>query len=335
VANRNLVVIGASAGGVEALQRVIANLPVTLKASVLIVLHTSSGSATMLPQIFQRCSRLPVLEAEDGMALRNGQIVLACPDLHLLVEHGLIRVIAGPRENRHRPAIDPLFRSAAASHGARAIGVILTGMLDDGTSGLMLLRARSGEAIVQDPSTAMFPSMAEHALAQVPDAHVVPLEKIAACITRLTEEELPGNTGKSENASGSAPHDAAELVEGMERENGSAPNSGFSCPECGGVLREIDENGLLRYRCRVGHAYTARALAAEQWIGIDTALWSALRALEESAALQRRLSTRDIGKGLTDMYRDRAENTEQNAKTLRDFLVQLAQERSDQPRNDG
>lgn len=334
MANRNLVVVGASAGGVEALQRVISGLSVTLRACVLVVLHTSADSGRLLPRIFQRCSRMPVMEAQDAVPLENGRIYVAQPDLHLLVEDGLIRVIPGPRENRHRPAIDPLFRSAATSHGRRTIGVVLTGMLDDGTSGLMLLRARGGAAIVQEPSTAMFPSMPEHALAQVPDAHVVPLEKIAACITRLTEEELPDNSEKLENNGGGSPRDAAKMVEGMEEENNSAVNSGFSCPECGGVLREVDDNGFLRFRCRVGHAYTARVLAAEQWIGIDTALWSALRALEESAALHRRLAERDVKGLLTPAHRERAENTEQNAKTLREFLVQLAQERAERSESD-
>jgi two-component system, chemotaxis family, protein-glutamate methylesterase/glutaminase len=325
VANRNLVVIGASAGGVEALQRVIGGLPTTLNACVLIVLHTSSRS---LARVLERSSQLPVAEAEDATPLRNGRIYLARPDLHLVVEDGFIRVIAGPRENSHRPAIDPLFRSAASSHGARAIGVVLTGAQDDGTSGLMLLRARGGAAIVQDPSTAMFSSMPEHALARVPDACVLPLEKIAACITRLTEDEFPENAVKTQPAAG-APHQAAEMVKGMEHEDISAVNSGFSCPECGGVLREIDDHGFLRYRCRVGHAYTARVLAAEQWIGIDTALWSAMRALEERAALDRRMAEHSASGRFGRAFRERAENTEQNVRTLREFLVQLAQERAE------
>jgi two-component system chemotaxis response regulator CheB len=327
VANRDLVVIGASAGGIEAVERVIADLPVSLRACVLIVLHTSSGAATVLPGIFQRCSRLPVVEAEDGMKLQNGQILLATPDLHLLVEDGVARVIAGPRENRHRPAIDPLFRSAATSHGPRAIGVILTGMLDDGTSGLMLLRARGGAAVVQDPSTAVFPSMPQHALAQVPDAHIVPLEQIGVCIARLTEEELPGDASNREAAE-TVPPESAEVARETAEEGGAAPFSGFSCPECGGVLSEISDNGPMRYRCRVGHAYTASFLADEQWIGVDTALWSALRALEESAALHRRMAERGPGDPLADHYRERAEDSEQNVRTLRRFLVDLAEKKA-------
>ncbi len=200
MANRSLVVIGASAGGVQALRCVLAGLPATLQACVLVVLHTSSAADGLLPLIFQRSTLLPVFEAEDCMPLETGRIYVASPGLHLLVEDSLVRVIAGPPEHRHRPAIDPLFRSAAASHGTRAIGVILTGMLDDGTSGLMVLRARGGAAIVQDPSTALFSSMPEHALAQVPDAHVVPLDRIADCITHLTEEELSGPCGNGDKS---------------------------------------------------------------------------------------------------------------------------------------
>jgi two-component system chemotaxis response regulator CheB len=328
VANRDVVVIGASAGGIEALQRLLGTLPVSLPAAVLIVLHTGSHAGNRLAEIFQRSSPLRVVAAQDGAPLRHGTAYVAQPDSHLLVDYGLVRVIPGPRENRHRPAIDPLFRSAGRTYGPRAIGVVLTGMLDDGSSGLMLLRSAGGQAIVQDPATAMFPSMPENALARVPDAHVVPLESIGRCIVRLTQEPLPdpavhGNGDPDEKAPA-----VSAMVAEMEHEDNATQSSMFGCPECGGVLREIEEKGFLRYRCRVGHAYTAQFLELEQRNGIDVALWSALRALEENAALYRRMAETNVYRQIADRYRERAAETDINVTKLREFFTELAQKKT-------
>ncbi len=325
--HRDLIVIGASAGGIETLQKLLAALPGDLEAAVLIVLHT--GPASVLPQILRRSSNLPASHPADGTLVRKGQIYIAPPDFHMLLEGNHLRVLHGPRENLHRPAIDPLFRSAAVSAGRRVIGVVLTGMLDDGTSGLMVIRAHGGAAIVEDPRTALFPAMPSNALRQVPDAQVLPIERIPAELVHLTTEELPDGP----KAEASATSVEAKETEFLELEVPQMPDdvrpghpSAFACPDCGGVLWELEEkSGFLRFRCRVGHAFTLDHLDAEQRHAVETALWSALRALEESAALYRRMGERAGGARQTSAARfiERANNKEANAQVLRDFLVHV------------
>ena len=327
--HRDLVVIGASAGGIEALQRLVAGLPASLKAAVLVVLHTSNRTESLLPNIMGRAGRLPASHPVDRTRIQKGHIYIAPPDYHMLVEGNTLRVLQGPRENLHRPAIDPLFRSAAVSAGRRVIAVVLTGLLDDGTSGLMVVKAHGGVPIVQDPATAMFDAMPKNALEQVPDASVLPLEQIPAELVRLIAEELPDGPERPSAADSLEVKETRLLEWEMPQlENGERPGrpSSFACPDCGGVLWELEENGFLRFRCRVGHAFTARHLSAEQRHAIETALWSALRALEESAALYHRLAERANKNGQpqsAERFQERADNTETNAKTLRQFLVEV------------
>lgn len=327
--HRDLVVVGASAGGIEALQQIIRGLPADFDAAVLIVLHTSGRSTSLLPQILGRATRLPVSHPEDRTPIQKGHIYVAPPDRHMLIEDSHVRVLHGPRENLHRPAIDPLFRSAAVTAGRRAIGVVLSGLLDDGTSGLMVLRAHGGAAIVQDPQTALFSPMPQHALEQVQDAQMLPVEAISAELVRLVREGLPEEIEPRHSAESVEEKETRFLEREMpQMENGERPGhpSAFACPDCGGVLWELEENGFLRYRCRVGHAFTARHLSAEQRHAIETALWSALRALEESAALYYRLAEKSVQGSrvaTASRFRDRAENSEQNAKVLREFLVHV------------
>jgi two-component system chemotaxis response regulator CheB len=260
--------------------------------------------------------------------IKKGNIYVAPPDCHLIVDRHHLRLVRGPRENHHRPAIDPTFRSAALAYGPRVIGVVLSGSLDDGTGGLMVIRAHGGEAIVQDPASAAFPSMPENALKMVPDAHVATLNEMPDLIAKLVSQPLHV-TQPALVTDALAARDVrmAELdMAAVESDIRLGTPSAFGCPECGGVLWEINQDGLLRFRCRVGHAYTAQHLRAEQRQVIETALWAALRALEESAALYRRLATRsDFGnlKSLTRTYAERAATAEVNSRTLRDFLVHV------------
>jgi|SRR5215469_5363330 len=327
MAKRDLVAIGASAGGLEALQSLLGALPADFDAAVLVVLHTSKHAGSLIPQILQRAGKLPVLEPEDGTVIEKGRVYVAPPDFHMIVEGDELRVVQGPRENLHRPAIDPLFRSVAASYGQRAIGVILTGLLDDGTSGLMIVRAEKGEAVIQDPDSAMFSAMPRSALDQVPDAYVLPLIEIPDLLVRLVAQDLP----EREQAKTIQSYDAgketriSELnMSEIENEDRLGRPSAFGCPDCGGVLWEIEQDGFLRFRCRVGHAYTARHLDAEQRHAIETALWAALRALEESSSLYRRIAERaeNANQGrAAEQFQNRASNTDENARTLRDFLL--------------
>jgi two-component system chemotaxis response regulator CheB len=271
---------------------------------------------------------LNAVNPSDGQEIQNGTIYVAPPDRHMVVEGNHFRLVRGPRENHHRPAIDPTFRSAALAYGPRVVGVVLTGCLDDGTGGLMVVRAHRGEAIVQNPSSAMFPSMPESALRMVPDAHIATLEEMPALIAKLVSESL-------EHLRPATVTDAltirdvrmAELdMSEVESDILTGKPSVFGCPECGGVLWEIHQGGLLRFRCRVGHAYTAQHLKAEQRQVIESALWAALRALEERASLFRRLAARarstNLG-SLIEGYEERAATAEVNSHTLRDFLVHV------------
>jgi two-component system chemotaxis response regulator CheB len=328
MAHRDVVVVGASAGGLEALQRLLADLPANLDAAVLVVLHTSNHEGSALSNILDRAGPLLVLHPQDGALIRKGRVYIAPPNVHMMVVEDRVHLVPSPRENLHRPAIDPLFRSAAAAYGARVIAVVLTGLLDDGTSGLMVVRASGGEAIVQDPDTATFASMPRSALKQVPDAHVLPLERIPEMLVRLTRERLSG-----EAAAVQFPPYADKDIKIAEFDMSEIANdarlgspSEFACPACGGVLWEIVERGFLRYRCRVGHAFTVKYLEADQHQAIESALWAALRALEESISLSRRLAKRATDwhqTAVRDMYQERASTKENHARILRDFLLQV------------
>lgn len=329
--NRDLVVIGASAGGIEALQKLCARLPADFNAAVLVVLHTSN-SGGLLPAILERAGPLPARLPENGESVKRGHIYVAPPDLHMILEPGRIRTVRGPRENRHRPAIDPTFRSAAMVYGRRAIGVVLTGMLDDGTAGLMVIRSHGGMPIVENPRTAMFPSMPQSALARVPDAAVATIEEIPGLLQKLVAEELEGSSqpvdwqNRTDTANNREVRMAELDMSEVENEMRNGKPSQFACPECGGVLWEIDQSGLLRYRCRVGHAYTARNLDAEQRQAVETALWSALRALEENASLYKKMAERfrTISQNQTaHVFEERAATAETNSETLRNFLVHV------------
>jgi two-component system chemotaxis response regulator CheB len=327
MAHRDLVVIGASAGGVEALQQVCAGLPSGLDATVLVVMHTSAHSGGLLAKILNRAGPLKATNPEDGERLEKGKIYVAPPNLHMLVEDSHLRLIGGPRENRHRPAIDPTFRSAALNYGRRAIGVVLTGAQDDGTSGSMVIRAHGGAVIVQDPNTALFPSMPQSALDMVSDARIAPLKEIPRLIEELVKQplqEVRTASASDELAKREVRMAEADMSE-IEKDLHVGKPSVFGCPECGGVLWEIDQEGLLRYRCRVGHAYTTETLGAEQRFVLETALWAALRALEESASLYRKLakSGRESNRASLQRFEERALTAENNSQTLRDFLVNL------------
>jgi two-component system chemotaxis response regulator CheB len=253
------------------------------------------------------------------------------------VDDGVLRVVQGPRENLQRPAVDPLFRSAAAAYGPRVIGVILTGMLDDGTAGLMVVRASGGEAIVQDPETALYPGMPKSALDHVPDARSVPLHQIPSLLLEMIRSPLPPETRHPRKVPAAAVKETriAELdMSEISTEDRLGTPSPFACPDCGGVLWEIEQNGFLRFRCRVGHALTARYLGAEQRHAIETTLWEALRALEESASLYRRMASRSVQSSHllpAQQFEERASNTEANSRILRDFLLQVNNGENDDP----
>jgi two-component system, chemotaxis family, protein-glutamate methylesterase/glutaminase len=325
VIHRDIVVVGASAGGVEALMKLVAQLPRDFPATLLVVLHLSSGHRSLLPEILSRSGPLPAMHPKPEAPLEPGRIYVAPSDLHLLVEPGRALLNAGPRENGHRPAVDPLFRSAARAYGPRVIGVVLTGALDCGTSGLLAIKAQGGLAVVQDPADACFPDMPRSALEYVKVDHSVKLAELGSLLLRLVSTPL---------AQHEVPKPSNRLQEEVTvmREVGGVHSdprdtgkpSHFSCPDCGGVLFEMDEEGLLRYRCRVGHGYTAKALSVNQQTAMDGALWAALRALEENAALSRRMAARAKERNQqysAQRYAERARATEEQAELMRQMVM--------------
>src|SRR5687768_635794 len=253
---KRVVVIGTSSGGIEALRTIIGALPRDFDAAIAIVMHTAPQSPGVLPDIIRRAGPLDAPAVRSGESLRRGAIYVAPPDHHLLIEPGRIRLTRGPRENRFRPAIDPLFRSAAQVYGPAAIGVILTGNLGDGTAGLWAIKRLGGTTIVQDPTEATFPSMPESAVRHVDVDHVVPLAEIgpllATLTTRAVEPAAPVAVSEAMEVEVNIAKEQDPLDAGLER---IAKPSEFTCPDCHGVLMELKEGDRVRFRCHTGHAY--------------------------------------------------------------------------------
>ncbi|MEZ0491099.1 chemotaxis protein CheB [Kineococcus sp. TBRC 1896] len=323
---RDVVLVGASAGGVEALRALVAGLPADLPAAVLVVLHVPPTGTNALAAILDRSGPLPARAAEHGVPLRRGEVVVAVPDRHLLLTDDHVALSSGPRENGHRPAVDTLFRSAARAVGPRAVGVVLTGALDDGAAGLVALRARGGVGVVQDPDDALYDGMPRAALEAARPEHVVPLADLPDLLVRLTGEEAPAwpleaaGNGRMRQEVAMAEFDLRPL----EGDDHPGEPSGYSCPDCSGVLWRIEDHGLLRFRCRVGHAWSPESLQDQQTAELDGALWIALRSLEERAALSREMAdrAREAGHALTaDRFADRAVETGDAARTIRRLLT--------------
>lgn len=287
----DIIVIGASTGGVEALATIARSLRADLPAALFVVIHIPAQATSVLPLILERTGPLPAAHAVDGEPIQPGRIYVAPPDFHLLAEQGYIRLMRGPKENRNRPAVDPLFRSAARAYGPRVIGVILTGALNDGTAGLLAIKRRGGIAVVQDPADAFFPSMPESALEYVAADYCLPLAEIGPTLTRLAQESA------EEEAAYSVPKEMEveeKLLEMDEATMDSVQRPGqisvFTCPECKGPLWELRDGDLLRYRCRQGHAFTGETMMAEQTDAVEDALWTALNILQESAQMSQRMA---------------------------------------------
>jgi two-component system, chemotaxis family, protein-glutamate methylesterase/glutaminase len=306
-------VIGASAGGVEALKAVAARLPSDLPAAICVVLHIAPTSTSALAGILGRAGDLPCRAAVDGEPLRPGHILVATPDHHLIVEDGVARVTVGPRENNHRPSIDTLFRSAAHAHGPGVVGVVLSGTRDDGSAGLAIIKSHGGAAVVQDPDDALYPGMPSNAIAHVAVDAVAPAALVADAVTALVRgTPLPDDVSASDPTFG-PPWEEEQLT--------------LVCPECGGVLSERREEGVLQWRCHVGHLYSFDSLAEAQGGAVEAALWTALRSLEDRAALMRRLAEHSELHGRprsSEMFGHQAEHTQRQADLVRTIVRDAA-----------
>jgi two-component system, chemotaxis family, protein-glutamate methylesterase/glutaminase len=298
---RDVVVIGASAGGIEALRHVVAGLPPDLPAAVCVVLHVSASSPSALSGILGRAGRLPSRPARDEEKLEPGQILVAPPDHHLVVEGDHVRLTVGPRENNHRPSVDTLFRSAAESARERVVGVVLSGMRDDGAAGLAIIKANGGVALVQDPEEALHPGMPQSAIDNVAVDAILPSRDLPAAIVDAAWGGRPPSSPSS--APGVIPGKPLTIV----------------CPECGGVLSERTEAGVSRWECHVGHLYSPSSLNVAQGTEVERALWTALRMFRDRAALLRRMAEQAGGRGqgrFAESLRNRATEADEHGDSV-------------------
>jgi two-component system, chemotaxis family, protein-glutamate methylesterase/glutaminase len=323
----DIVVIGFSAGGIDPLCQLVADLPRDFPASLFVVHHFPPQSVSALPNIVNRAGSLRASQPVDGEAIAPGRIYIGRPDQHMLIRDGHIRLTRGPREHGHRPAIDPLFRTAARSHGSRVIGVILSGTLDDGTAGLLAIKDAGGLALVQDPKETAYPGMALSAIHHVPVDAVAPMAQLGLMIDRLSREPATEIRRSIPRDSEIDPADPEPALVGTAalRENGPPGQpSSFVCPECGGALWESERGGFLHFRCHVGHGYSAETLLANQSDTLEAALWTAVRSLEEKADLARRLAERTRHRGLhrsAERFASTAREAELGSSMIRAALL--------------
>jgi two-component system chemotaxis response regulator CheB len=322
MAHHDVIVVGASSGGVEALTKLLPRLPGDFPAAVFVVLHVRPDAPSFLPAILNRAGGLPVAHAVDREPIRRGRVYVAPPGFQTYVQRGHIGVVRGPRENLHRPAIDPLFRTAARNYGDRVIGVILSGAMDDGAAGLLAVKRAGGIAIVQDPSEARFPDMPTNAMERADVDYCVGIDDLASLLVSLASGEtastsLPVEVPLETMQEAETPSDATPSDE-------LGPPSAFTCPDCQGTLFEIDEGGAVRFRCRVGHAYSADAMDKAQAEAAERALWSALRALEERAELMRKLARHADRRGhsaVAMMFQERAAQVDHEIDAIRSLIT--------------
>jgi two-component system chemotaxis response regulator CheB len=320
---RDIVVVGASAGGVEALRTLAAGLPADFPAAVCVVLHVPPTSS-VLPAILTRAGKLPAEHARNRHPIEHGRIYVAPPDYHLLLEDDLMRLERGPRENGHRPAIDPLFRTAAMRYGNRVVGVILSGSLDDGVTGLGAIKRLGGTVIVQDPEDALYPEMARSAVDAGLADHIVPVAAIPQLLVQLASTQVAGKWAKSMAMDADPTLADPEAITEENRAKGEL--SGFVCPECKGPLWELRDGKVVKLRCRVGHTFTEDSLEREQAIALEGAMWTALTALVEKGDFSRRLAERFRRGGHVETarrYEGQAQNAVEQANLIRTALRNL------------
>ncbi|MBE9228180.1 chemotaxis protein CheB [Phormidium sp. LEGE 05292] len=321
----DIIVIGASAGGVEAASQLVRSLPGDIPAAIFVVIHIAAHSNSVLPQILQRRGHIPATHPKDGEEIQHGRVYVAPPDLHLIIKPGYINLAHGPKENRHRPAVDPLFRSAARAYKSRVIGVILSGALDDGTAGLLEIKKLGGIAIAQDPEEALYDGMPGSAIENVEVDYVLPIAEIGEKLATLAHEPVETNNNSVDSQLAMETDMAeldAEAVQSLERPGKESP---YSCPECGGVLWELNNGNFLRFRCRTGHAFSPDSLFAEQSDALEQALWVALRALKEQSALSRKLAKRAKQRNHSisaNRFAEQAQEADSKAEVIRRVLVQ-------------
>jgi two-component system chemotaxis response regulator CheB len=325
--HRDIVVIGASAGGVEALMELARTLPQDFPAPIFVVQHIAPYSPSLLPQLLSRVSALPAKHPHDGEVVKPGVIYVAPPDHHLLLEGDHVLVTRGPKENRFRPSIDALFRSAAYIYGPRVIGVVLTGYLDDGTSGLWAVQRLGGITVVQDPSDADFPAMPTNALEFVEADHLVPLAQLSALLVRLTTEPAARKPSITQDELNLLEIELTIAKHGNAFEMGIIDKGNltpFTCPDCHGALTQLVEGNIIRYRCHTGHAYTISALLSEVTDSVESMLYQSMRGLEETKMLLQNIGdyfAKDDQPKVAEMFFRKASQTGKQARIIHESIA--------------
>ncbi len=323
--SRDIIVIGTSTGGVEVLSRLVQGLPPGFPAALFVVCHVPTGTRSVLPQILSRAGPLLAVHPQDGDPIHPGQVYVAPPDHHMLLKNGTVTIERGPRENGHRPAIDPLFRSAARVYGPRVIGVVLTGALHDGVAGLMAIRAAGGVAVVQDPRDALVAALPLSATEVAGADYTVRAADLAPLLVDLIKQPA-AEKGESPMS------DPLDQLAKVQEDDAGAQQRGerrgvlsvYTCPECGGSLWQVDQESLVRFRCHVGHVYNGEALLTEQQEILEAALWTAVRTFKDRANLSRQLANRERQNGRTeaaDRFDDQAQEAERYCESIQKYLL--------------
>ena len=327
--------MGGSAGAIVPLKKIISQLPADFPASIFITVHVTADSPSVLSKLLGRSTTLPTTNPLDQEQIQARHVYVARPDHHLTIEDGRVRVLRGPRENRHRPAIDPLLRTAAREYGPRVIGVVLSGLQDDGSAGLYAIKQRNGIAIVQDPRDATWKDMPRHAITYAEPQYVLAASEIASTLVELVgprkssvhmkEKSFAARKPNGKNG-GRKPTSSPALQEPEVNQHTSYASEGegapsvFACPECHGVLWELKNGKITRFRCRVGHTYSPESLGTELSAASEAALWAAVRALEEKAAMQRRITEGMTGGTVSSRLADQSDADTENARLIRDMI---------------
>ena len=328
MSGHDIIVIGTSAGGLKALSAVLSDLPAGIDAAIFVVQHMAADQQSYLPKLLGDITDLPVSSPRDEEPFERGHVYVAAPDHHLLLSENRVRVLRGPQENRFRPSIDALFRSAARTYGPRVVGMVLTGYLDDGTVGLQTIKKRGGITVVQDPKEAEYPSMPRIALRYVKIDYTVPIAEAGELLTRLVAEppaaaeDFP-TTPAIEIESNIAEQvmNTKEFLENVER---IGERTTYTCPDCNGSIWQIGDEEPLKLRCHVGHSFTGEVFSAEQSRTVESALWSAIRIMEEKVTFSRQLAERKRKQNLNDeadAYENEANALDREVATVRDLIV--------------
>jgi two-component system, chemotaxis family, protein-glutamate methylesterase/glutaminase len=323
MAKRDVVVMGASVGGMQALQEIMQSLPPDYPGTVFVVFHT--GPSSLLPEILSRAGPVPAVAAEHNHPYQPNRIYVAPPNRHLLINDGVMQLDAGPRENGSRPSADPLFRSAARTHRSRVVGVVLSGRLDDGSAGLFAVKARGGVAVVQDPAEAAAPEMPLNAMRNLEVDHCVPVAEIGPLLVKLATTDAPPGQTESD-----AMRDATkDLMDPPGLMNSTPPAEtqiSLVCPDCGGTLYEQKEGGIARFMCHVGHSYSPASLTEAHKEALERALWTAVRTLHERVTTHRQFLRRQRNPGEEELFRrfeESAKSAERDVELLREIISRI------------